>query len=153
MTWWSKMSENNNSFDTMLLSLIENIRNEITSLNAELHGLEINLKSIELLDQKNEHLQEKIGNVVSKMVLLEQKLDELIINSASHETHENVQKEFIKLTSEIDLLKTRCSLIESDITVLKDLEISRKQKAEKIQQFIIAIFLAIFGTFLSWYFK
>ena len=108
MTWWSKMSGNNNSFDTMLLSLIENIRNEITSLNADLHGLEINLKSIELLDQKNEHLQEKIGNVVSKMVLLEQKLDELIINSASHE---NVQKEFIKLTSEIDLLKTRCSLI------------------------------------------
>lgn len=150
MTWWSKMSGNNNSFDTMLLSLIENIRNEITSLNADLHGLEINLKSIELLDQKNEHLQEKIGNVVSKMVLLEQKLDELIINSASHE---NVQKEFIKLTSEIDLLKTRCSLIESDTTVLKDLEISRKQKAEKIQQFIIAIFLAIFGTFLSWYFE
>lgn len=144
------MSGNNNSFDTMLLSLIENIRNEITSLNADLHGLENNLKSIELLDQKNEHLQEKIGNVVSKMVLLEQKLDELIINSASHE---NVQKEFIKLTSEIDLLKTRCSLIESDTTVLKDLEISRKQKAEKIQQFIIAIFLAIFGTFLSWYFK
>jgi len=144
------MSGNNNSFDTMLLSLIENIRNEITSLNADLHGLEINLKSIELLDQKNECLQEKIGNVVSKMVLLEQKLDELIINSASHE---NVQKEFIKLTSEIDLLKTRCSLIESDTTVLKDLEISRKQKAEKIQQFIIAIFLAIFGTFLSWYFK
>lgn len=144
------MSGNNNSFDTMLLSLIENIRNEITSLNADLHGLEINLKSIELLDQKNEHLQEKIGNVVSKMVLLEQKLDELIINSASEE---NVQKEFIKLNSEIDLLKTRCSLIESDTTVLKDLENSRKQKAEKIQQFIIAIFLAIFGTFLSWYFN
>ncbi len=150
MTWWSKMSGNNNSFDTMFLSLIENIRNEITSLNADLHGLEINLKSIELFDQKNECLQEKIGTIVSKMVLLEQKLDELIINSASHE---NVQKEFIKLTSEIDLLKTRCSLIESDTTVLKDLEISRKQKAEKIQQFIIAIFLAIFGTFLSWYFK
>ena len=87
-------------------------------------------KSIELLDQKNEHLQEKIGNVVSKMVLLAQKLDELIINSASEE---NVQREFIKLNSEIDLLKTRCSLIESDTTVLKDLENSRKQKAEKIQ--------------------
>lgn len=144
------MSGNNNSFDTMLLSLIENIRNEITSLNADLHGLESNLKSIELLDQKNEHLQEKIGNVVSKMVSLEQKLDELIINSASEE---NVQKEFIKLNSEIDLLKTRCSLIESDTTVLKDLENSRKQKAEKIQQFIIAVFLAIFGTFLSWYFN
>lgn len=144
------MSGNTNSFDTMSLSLIEKIRNEITSLNADLHGLEINLKSIELLDQKNECLRDKIGNVVSRMVLLEQKLDELIINSASHE---NVQKEFIKLSSEIDLLKTRCSLIESDTTVLKDLEISRKQKAEKIQQFIIAIFLAIFGTFLSWYFK
>lgn len=146
------MSGNNNSFDTSLCMIenIRNIRNEITSLNADLQGIENNLKSIELLDQKNEHLQEKIGNVVSEIVLLEQKLDELIINSASEE---NVQKEFIKLNSEIDLLKTRCSLIESDTTVLKDLENSRKQKAEKIQQFIIAVFLAIFGTFLSWYFK
>lgn len=144
------MSGNSASFDTMLLSLIENIRNEITALNADLHGLEINLKSIELLDQKNEHLHEKIGNVVSKMILLEQKLDELIVNSA---THENVQKEFVKLTLEIDMLKKRCSTLETDTSNLISTENARKLKAEKLQQFLIAIFLAIFGTFLSWYFK
>jgi len=144
------MSTNNSSFDTMLLGLIENIRNEISSLNEDLHGLEINLKSIDLLDQKNNHLHEKIVNVVSKMEILEQKLDELMLNSTSKDVF---QKDIEEMNKNIDTLRQRCDKLEKTSAELVSSEKIRSSREEKIQQFIIAIILALFGTFLSWYFK
>ena len=144
------MPPNNTSFDTMLLGLIENIRNEISSLNEDLHGLEINLKSIELLDQQHNHLQEKIVNVVSKMEDLEQKLDELMINSTSTDFF---KKDIDEMNKNIEILKSRCENLEKTSAELILSEKNRSSREEKIQQFIIAVVLAVFGAFISWYFK
>lgn len=144
------MPPNNTSSDTMLLGLIENIRNEISSLNEDLHGLEINLKSIELLDQKMYCSQEKIVNVVSKMEDLEQKLDELMINSTSTDFF---KKDIDEMNKNIEILKSKCENLEKISAELTLSEKNRSSREEKIQQFIIAVVLAIFGAFISWYFK
>lgn len=138
----------NPSIDTLLLNLIESLRTEMSALNSDLHDLEINLKSIDVLEQKTEHLRETVASIQRKTAQVEKTLNTLLTETVSTSDFET---KIAVIESDIKTLQTRCVALEASTTSLLAVNKDRKEDAQKVQQLVIGILLTVFGTlFAMW---
>lgn len=138
----------NPSIDTLLLNLIESLRTEMSALNSDLHDLEINLKAIDVLEQKTEHLRETVASIQKKTAQVEKTLNTLISETVSSSDFET---KIAAIETEIKTLQNRCVLVETSTANLLAVNKDRKEDAQKVQQFVIGLILAVFGTlFAMW---
>lgn len=136
----------NPSIDTLLLNLIESLRTEMSALNSDLHDLEINLKSIDVLEQKTEHLRETVASIQRKTAQVEKTLNTLISETVSTSDFET---KIAVIESDIKALQTRCVALEASTTNLLAVNKDRKEDAQKVQQFIIGVILTVFGSLFA----
>lgn len=138
----------NPSNDTLLLNLIESLRTEMSALNSDLHDLEINLKAIDVLEQITECLRETVASIQKKTAQVEKTLNTLLSETVSSSDFEAKK---LLIEAELKALQSRCVVLETSTASLLTVNKDRKENAQKIQQVIIGIFLAVFGTlFTMW---
>lgn len=138
----------NPSIDTLLLNLIESLRTEMSALNSDLHDLEINLKAIDVLEQITECLRETVASIQKKTAQIEKTLNTLLSETVSSSDFEAKK---LLIEAELKALQSRCVVLETSTASLLTVNKDRKENAQKIQQVIIGIFLAVFGTlFTMW---
>lgn len=134
--------------NTLLLNLIESLRTEMSALNSDLHDLEINLKAIDVLEQNNVCLRETVASIQKKTAQVEKTLNTLLSETVSSSDFEAKK---LLIEAELKALQSRCVVLETTTASLLTVNKDRKENAQKIQQVIIGIFLAIFGTlFTMW---
>ena len=134
--------------NTLLLNLIESLRTEMSALNSDLHDLEINLKAIDVLEQNNVCLRETVASIQKKTAQVEKTLNTLLSETVSSSDFEAKK---LLIEAELKALQSRCVVLETSTASLLTVNKDRKENAQKIQQVIIGIFLAIFGTlFTMW---
>lgn len=134
--------------NTLLLNLIESLRTEMSALNSDLHDLEINLKAIDVLEQNNVCLRETVASIQKKTAQVEKTLNTLLSETVSSSDFEAKK---LLIEAELKALQSRCVVLETSTASLLTVNKDRKENAQKIQQVIIGIFLAVFGTlFTMW---
>ena len=134
--------------NTLLLNLIESLRTEMSALNSDLHDLEINIKAIDVLEQNNVCLRETVASIQKKTAQVEKTLNTLLSETVSSSDFEAKK---LLIEAELKALQSRCVVLETTTASLLTVNKDRKENAQKIQQVIIGIFLAIFGTlFTMW---
>ena len=134
--------------NTLLLNLIESLRTEMSALNSDLHDLEINLKAIDVLEQNNVCLRETVASIQKKTAQVEKTLNTMLSETVSSSDFEAKK---LLIEAELKALQSRCVVLETSTASLLTVNKDRKENAQKIQQVIIGIFLAVFGTlFTMW---
>lgn len=134
------------SIDQLLVKLIENIRNEIWSLNDDFHTLEVNLRSIELVDQKTDTLKEMVVNLQQKTNQLETLINQLKLNTVNlSDLKINVKD----MENDINDIKLTIVSINSKISNLEKINTDESNSNGKRNQFLVGLLMLVIGAIVT----
>ena len=112
----------------IILNLAENIRSEMLNLTRDLHTLELNISTINRLEEKTDDLKQRFVDIQRKFDNLENLVDELQEKISDVKLIESLQMNLSKAND-------RLALIEQDVVVLKQRELDRLDNSKESKQF------------------
>lgn len=141
----------NDAFDSIIINLVENIRSEMLNLTRDLRTLELNISTINRLEEKTECLANTSGDLKQRFVDIQRKFDHL----------ENLVDELQEKISDVKLIESlqmnlskandRLTLIEQDVVVLKQREIDRLDNSKESNQFNNGVLIVIITAAINFF--
>lgn len=134
----------NDAFDSIIINLVENIRSEMLNLTRDLHTLELNISTINRLEEKTDDLKQRFLDIQRKFDHLENLVDELQEKISDVKLIESLQMNLSKAND-------RLTLIEQDVVVLKQREIDRLDNSKESKQFNNGILIVIITAAINFF--
>ncbi len=134
----------NDAFDSIIINLVENIRSEMLNLTSDLHTLELNISTINRLEEKTDDLKQRFVDIQRKFDHLENLVDELQEKISDVKLIESLQMNLSKAND-------RLTLIEQDVVVLKQREIDRLDNSKESKQFNNGILIVIITAAINFF--
>lgn len=130
----------------IIINLAENIRSEMLNLTRDLHTLELNISTINRLEEKTDDLKQRFVDIQRKFDNLENLVDELQEKISDVKLIESLQMNLSKAND-------RLALIEQDVVVLKQRELDRLDNSKESKQFnngILIVGITALIDFFIW---
>lgn len=134
----------NDAFDSIIINLVENIRSEMLNLTRDLHTLELNISTINRLEEKTDDLKQRFVDIQRKFDHLENLVDELQEKISDVKLIESLQMNLSKAND-------RLTLIEQDVVVLKQREIDRLDNSKESKQFNNGVLIVIITAAINFF--
>ncbi len=135
----------NEAFDSIIINLVENIRSEMLNLTRDLHTLELNISTINRLEEKTDNIKQRCTEIHSKFDHLDNLVDELQEKISDVKLIETMQTNMSKVND-------RLNAIEQDMIVIKQREMDRVDASKEHQQIkngiVIVIVTAVINFFI-----
>ena len=136
----------NDAFDCyhIIINLAENIRLEMLNLTRDLHTLELNISTINRLEEKTDDLKQRFVDIQRKFDNLENLVDELQEKISDVKLIESLQMNLSKAND-------RLALIEQDVVVLKQRELDRLDNSKESKQFNNGILIVVITALINFF--